>query len=63
MCLRWREYVSGQFWFLQQILFSLLVNIKQHSYVVFFHPPFADDNKPIWMHAEEREESKVSHSV
>lgn len=30
---------------------------KKSNYVIFL--PVADDNKPIWMHAEEREESKV----
>lgn len=31
--------------------------LKKSNYVIFL--PVADDNKPIWMHAEEREESKV----
>lgn len=50
-------------------LFSLLsstlnsVLVCQIALIVFsFCPYFADDNKPIWMHAEEREESKVSYS-
>lgn len=39
---------------------TLFLYIRQHLHCFCF-PHFADDNKPIWMHAEEREESKVSY--
>lgn len=47
--------------------FSVLLSTQHCScisgsvYIAFVFSHFADDNKPIWMHAEEREESKVSY--